>query len=222
HARLPMDPDPVLRRTRGDRHGRDLPRRAAVGRTDLAVDARGGLRRRGRGPAAVRAGPGDRGHHHRQPRRRPRDGRLARRRGGPRPDGGTHRGGERPLDRGHTRRRPDVDGRRDRGPLMATVAPTRPRAGRNAEIGLLLLALVVGVWASAIVGLDLSGELPPALWRLLALLAGMTVVLHLALRWRAPDAAPVMLPLVIGLNGLGLAMIARIDVSLESRGLTAG
>ncbi|HLV55786.1 MAG TPA: FtsW/RodA/SpoVE family cell cycle protein [Actinotalea caeni] len=105
---------------------------------------------------------------------------------------------------------------------MATVAPTRPRAGRNAEIGLLLLALVVGVSAYAIVGLNLSGELPPDLWRHLALLAGMAVVLHLALRWRAPDADPVMLPLVIGLNGLGLAMIARIDVSLESRGLTAG
>lgn len=105
---------------------------------------------------------------------------------------------------------------------MATVAPTRPRAGRNSELGLLAIALAVGVAAYAIVGLNLDGAIPGDLVRHVGILIGLTVVLHLVMRWRAPNADPVMLPVVAGLNGLGLAMIFRIDQPLAARGLTSG
>lgn len=105
---------------------------------------------------------------------------------------------------------------------MATVAPTRPRAGRNSELALLVLALVVGIGAYVIVGLNLDGEVPADLLRYALTLAGLAVVLHIVLRWRAPNADPVILPLVVGLNGLGLAMIYRIDQALATRDQTAG
>ncbi len=105
---------------------------------------------------------------------------------------------------------------------MATVAPSRPRAGRNAELGLLALALAVGVSAYVIVGLNLDGAVPPDLLRYAGTLVGLAVIMHLVLRWRAPDADPVILPVVVGLNGLGLAMIYRIDQALEARDLAHG
>jgi len=106
---------------------------------------------------------------------------------------------------------------------MATVAPsTRPRAGRNSELGLLAIALAVGVAAYAIVGLNLDGVIPVDLVRHVGILVVLTVALHLVMRWRAPNADPVMLPVVAALNGLGLAMIYRIDQPLADRGLRAG
>lgn len=105
---------------------------------------------------------------------------------------------------------------------MATVAPSRPRAGRNSELGLLLIALAVGVGAYVVVGLNREGALPPDLLAFAGVLVGLTAVMHGVLRWRAPNADPVILPVVVGLNGLGLAMIFRIDSSLEAAGRTAG
>ena len=105
---------------------------------------------------------------------------------------------------------------------MATVAPTRPRAGRNAELGLLAIAIAVGVGAYLIVGINIDGALPSDLLRYAGILVALAVGMHLVLRWRAPDADPVILPVVIGLNGLGLAMIHRIDIALDARGLAAG
>ncbi|MFV0427455.1 MAG: FtsW/RodA/SpoVE family cell cycle protein [Beutenbergiaceae bacterium] len=105
---------------------------------------------------------------------------------------------------------------------MATVAPTKPRAGRNAELALLILALAIGIGAYCIVGLNLDGAIPEGIGLFAAVLVGMAGITHVVLRWRAPHADPAILPLVVGLNGLGLAMIFRIDQSLAARGLTAG
>lgn len=96
---------------------------------------------------------------------------------------------------------------------MATVQPVRVRPGRGVELGLLLLALAVGWAAYALVGLGTANRVPAnALWYGLGM-AGMALGMHLVLRWRAPYADPVILPIAVAFNGVGLAMIYRIDVA---------
>ncbi len=103
---------------------------------------------------------------------------------------------------------------------MATVETHRVRAGRGTELGLLVLALAIAIAAYALVGLGATDELPADVLGYGAGLAGLALAVHLVLRWRAPYADPVILPAVIALNGIGLAMIYRIDLAREARGRT--
>ena len=105
---------------------------------------------------------------------------------------------------------------------MATVAAHEVRPGRGAELGLLALALTVGLGAYAIVGLATAGRLPAELPRQAAVLIALAVGMHLVLRWRAPWADQVLLPATVALNGLGLAMIHRIDLAYAARDKFAG
>ncbi|HEY8721530.1 FtsW/RodA/SpoVE family cell cycle protein [Pengzhenrongella sp.] len=101
---------------------------------------------------------------------------------------------------------------------MATITPHRVRPGRNVELGLLGLALALGVAAYALVGLNVEGKLPANIY---GYSAGMVVIglgLHVVLRFRAPYADQVILPVAIALNGIGLAMIYRIDLAHAARG----
>jgi len=102
---------------------------------------------------------------------------------------------------------------------MATVQPQRVRAGRSVELGLLALALLIGIAAYALVGLGAKGRMPA---NVLGYGIGMAVLalgMHVVLRWRAPFADPVILPVAVALNGIGLAMIYRIDLAREVRGV---
>ncbi|HEY3438741.1 MAG TPA: FtsW/RodA/SpoVE family cell cycle protein, partial [Actinotalea sp.] len=101
---------------------------------------------------------------------------------------------------------------------MATVSPHQVRPGRSLELGLLVVALTIGVGAYALVGLSTSGSLPADIFGYGAGLVALSVGLHLVLRWRAPYADPVILPVVTALNGIGLAMIYRIDIAYAARG----
>lgn len=86
------------------------------------------------------------------------------------------------------------------------------RKRRNVELAMVVLAQVIGLGGYAMTHLDMDGTLPPEMWAVTALWLGLGLALHLAVRWRAPYADPLILPGVLLLNGIGLAMIHRIDL----------
>ncbi len=88
-----------------------------------------------------------------------------------------------------------------------------PRKRRGAELALLVLALLVGVSSYALVGLGRDGEVPADILEYGGALVGMAAIAHLVVRFRVPYADPVLLPAVVALNGIGLAMIRRIDLA---------
>ena len=96
---------------------------------------------------------------------------------------------------------------------MATVTPHRIRPGRGVELGLLALALALGIAAYALVGLNVTGALPGNIYGYGAGMILLGLGLHVVLRLRAPYADQVILPVAIALNGIGLAMIYRIDLA---------
>src|SRR3954452_23759311 len=87
------------------------------------------------------------------------------------------------------------------------------RRRRGAELFLPLISLVVGIGGDAAVGLGVEGTVPPDIVRYGGWLAGLCLVCHVVVRFTAPYADPVLLPIVAALNGLGLAMIHRIDLA---------
>ncbi|GLB66680.1 FtsW/RodA/SpoVE family cell cycle protein [Arthrobacter mangrovi] len=90
---------------------------------------------------------------------------------------------------------------------------TAPKSRRNTELLLLLLALVVGVGANMLVGLDQDRAFDQDFFAQSITLAAVALAVHVVLRLRAKYADPVILPIVIALNGIGLAMIHRLDIA---------
>lgn len=86
-----------------------------------------------------------------------------------------------------------------------------PNQRRRTELGLLLFTslIVVGAYILAIIGT--TSKVPADLGAFLAVVLGLALVAHIATRLYAPDANPVLLPLAALLNGLGYAMLARLD-----------
>ena len=86
------------------------------------------------------------------------------------------------------------------------------RRRRGAELFLLILALAVGIGAYAAVGIGVEGEVPTNIIGYGAGLAALAIGAHIVVRLVAPYADPVLLPVVTALNGLGLAVIYRLDL----------
>ena len=82
---------------------------------------------------------------------------------------------------------------------------------RNVELSLLLLALILSIGAYVIVGLAADNRVPAGSLGYGATLAILFLSAHLALRWLAPQADPILLPGAALLNGLGLVMVRRLD-----------
>ncbi|HEX5560781.1 MAG TPA: FtsW/RodA/SpoVE family cell cycle protein [Nocardioidaceae bacterium] len=96
------------------------------------------------------------------------------------------------------------------------------RRRRGAELFLLLLALVVGIGAYAAVGLGVQGRVPADIVEYGGWLAGLCLACHVVVRLTAPYADPVLLPIVSALNGLGLAVIHRIDLGYAKSHVNIG
>lgn len=101
--------------------------------------------------------------------------------------------------------------------MTTTVDSYRPRTGRTVELALIVLAAAIIMLAYANVGLAMDGSLPTDMVTYGSGLLGLGLLLHLALRWRARYADPLLVPIAMLLNGLGLVMIHRIDQSTRSQ-----
>ncbi len=88
--------------------------------------------------------------------------------------------------------------------------PPGPNARRRTELGLLILSALIILAAYVLASAGTTAKIPGDLGPFLAIVLGLAVAAHLANRVYAPDANPVLLPLVSLLNGLGYVMIARI------------
>ncbi|WP_328955456.1 FtsW/RodA/SpoVE family cell cycle protein [Kitasatospora purpeofusca] len=85
--------------------------------------------------------------------------------------------------------------------------PTR----RNTELALVLAAVLTAVLGYAEVGLNLDGTVPADAGEYGGALGVLALLAHGAVRWRAPYADPLPLPIAVLLNGVGLVVIYRLD-----------
>jgi cell division protein FtsW (lipid II flippase) len=87
------------------------------------------------------------------------------------------------------------------------------KTGRNAELGLLALAMITVAAYGATVEANQFGRLTPTFWVPAALLSVLFVALHLVVRFIAPYADPVLIPTVALINGLGVGFLRRLDLA---------
>ncbi|MBM7502918.1 FtsW/RodA/SpoVE family cell cycle protein [Agromyces aurantiacus] len=107
----------------------------------------------------------------------------------------------------------------DSAPATASVRRIRmPQKLRNLELGLLIAACGINVGAIVLVQLGAMGRIDTQLVLLGAGLSTLVFGLHIAMRFVARDADPFLLPIATVLNGLGIAMIYRIDIAYGDAG----
>ncbi|MEY2849950.1 MAG: hypothetical protein RI885_2617 [Actinomycetota bacterium] len=88
-----------------------------------------------------------------------------------------------------------------------------PAKMRNLELLLLIIACAINAFAIALVQLGALGRLDNQIFTLAAGLAALAIATHIALRFVAAEADPFILPIATLLNGIGVAMIYRIDLA---------
>ncbi|WP_327435764.1 MULTISPECIES: FtsW/RodA/SpoVE family cell cycle protein [unclassified Streptomyces] len=105
--------------------------------------------------------------------------------------------------------------------MTATTADARPPElrlpkRRGVELSLLIGAVLISVYGYAAVGLARNDAVPPDVAGYGAGLGLLALLAHLAVRFRAPFADPLLLPIAVLLNGLGLVLIYRLDLETPS------
>ena len=88
-----------------------------------------------------------------------------------------------------------------------------PRGRRQTELAMLAFAIGLVLFAYASVGLSMTGRIPAGIVVYGIAFTVLMLLAHLAIRWLAPWADPLMLPLAALLNGLGIVMIYRLQQS---------
>lgn len=94
--------------------------------------------------------------------------------------------------------------------MPQVISPARPR--RTTELLLLILALGIGLGAQLLSAIGMDREITGEFWIQTVVLAILALVFHLVLRLKARYADPYILPIAVTLNGLGIAMIHRLDL----------
>ena len=90
-------------------------------------------------------------------------------------------------------------------------AAPMPRGRRRTELLMLIFVVGVVLLAYANVGLGLNGKIPAGMFEYGLAFAVLVGAAHVAVRWLAPYADPLLLPLAALLNGLGIVMIYRLQ-----------
>jgi cell division protein FtsW (lipid II flippase) len=99
---------------------------------------------------------------------------------------------------------------------MSSVSDQRPASPRKgASLSLLIFAMVVTLSAFAQVGLARDGQLPRSLGFYGISLPVLAAIAYVVVVRFTPYADPVLLPLAVVLNGIGVAMIYRLDLDLS-------
>jgi cell division protein FtsW (lipid II flippase) len=96
---------------------------------------------------------------------------------------------------------------------MATVVSYTARPRRFLQAVLLLAAVGIGSLAYALVGLGRNGALPSDLTTVVIGALALAVVLQIAVMWRASYADPVILPIVVLINLIGITVIHSVDTA---------
>ncbi|MFI9176040.1 FtsW/RodA/SpoVE family cell cycle protein [Streptomyces lincolnensis] len=102
------------------------------------------------------------------------------------------------------------------GTTVRTADPPTPAVRlprrRGIELALIVLAVLLSVYGYCAVGFARNGTVPPGAAGYGAGLGVLALLAHLAVRWRAPYGDPLLLPIGVLLNGLGLVLIYRLDL----------
>jgi len=106
--------------------------------------------------------------------------------------------------------------------MAAVGAPLRVPTRRNAELVLLGFAVLIVVAAEAAVEATRDGRISSRLITYAAVPLVIGLVTHLVIRKVARYADPLLLPIVVLLNGLGLVMIHRLDLGLKQQAAEGG
>ncbi|GAA2318572.1 FtsW/RodA/SpoVE family cell cycle protein [Streptomyces kunmingensis] len=97
-----------------------------------------------------------------------------------------------------------------------SVPAVRVPRRRGTELALILLAVLLSVYGYCHVGLAKNDAVPPDAAGYGAGLGVLALLAHVAVRFRAPYADPLLLPIAVLLNGLGLVLIYRLDLETPS------
>lgn len=108
---------------------------------------------------------------------------------------------------------------RQAAPKMERIRRLRlPQKLRNLELFLLIIACAINASAIVLVQLGALGHIDTTLVLLGAGLSILVFGLHIVMRFVARDADPFILPIATALNGIGIAMIYRIDIPAGDTG----
>lgn len=102
--------------------------------------------------------------------------------------------------------------------LQRITAIRAPRLLRGLELALIIFALAIGVGAVVVIDITVGESLSTTLLPFGAVFVAAILALHIVVRRVAPDADPLILPLAVLLNVIGIAMIYRIDLAVELSG----